>query len=49
MKLGWLKKIGRGLGKGLGYLVVHPEILQGAIEGVQAVKAAKDAKKENEK
>lgn len=46
MSFGWLKAIGKGLGKGVGYLVVHPEILQGVIEGAQAVKAAKAAKKD---
>lgn len=50
--MGWLAAIGRGLGKGLGWLIRNPHVIDGIVTGVKAVRKKKpsesDATEEGE-
>lgn len=38
---GWLAAIGKGLGKGIGWLIRNPQVIDGIVTGVKAVRKKK--------
>lgn len=39
--MGWLTALGKGIGKGIRFVVRHRKVLQGVVEGIKAVKESK--------